>query len=121
VLDLLVTPRERASHTQETNPTALRIQVGDKTIYDKLVKWPVTGTARAVRRPWVSGPGCPRPHRLCERALNRTAPLELGAIRARMSGMRALQPISTRARRRWMPRRMTSAAAAGGMVRRRFI
>ena len=31
VLDLLVTP-ERARHTEETNPTALRIQVGEKTI-----------------------------------------------------------------------------------------
>lgn len=31
VLDLLVTP-ERARHTEETNLTALRIQVGDKAI-----------------------------------------------------------------------------------------
>ena len=32
-----------------------------------------------------------------------------------MSGTRAVQPISTRGRRRWMPRRMTSAAVLGGI------
>lgn len=48
VLDLLVTP-ELARHTPETNPTALRIQVGDKTIcYTGDTEW-TDDIARAAR------------------------------------------------------------------------
>ncbi|HEY7435666.1 MAG TPA: MBL fold metallo-hydrolase [Methylomirabilota bacterium] len=48
VLDLVVTP-ERARHTEETNPTALRIQVGDKTIcYTGDTEW-TDEVARAAR------------------------------------------------------------------------
>jgi ribonuclease BN (tRNA processing enzyme) len=48
VLDLLVTP-ERARHTEETNPTALRIQVGDKTMcYTGDTEW-TDDVARAAR------------------------------------------------------------------------
>lgn len=48
VLDLLVTP-ELARHTEETNPTALRIQVGDKTIcYTGDTEW-TDDIARAAR------------------------------------------------------------------------
>jgi ribonuclease BN (tRNA processing enzyme) len=48
VLDLLVTP-EPARHTPETNPTALRIQVGDRTIcYTGDTEW-TDDIARAAR------------------------------------------------------------------------
>jgi ribonuclease BN (tRNA processing enzyme) len=48
VLDLVVTP-ERARHTRETNPTALRIQVGDKTMcYTGDTEW-TDEVARAAR------------------------------------------------------------------------
>ena len=48
VLDLLVTP-ELARHTQETNPTALRVQVGDKTLcYTGDTEW-TDEVARAAR------------------------------------------------------------------------
>jgi len=48
VLDLLVTP-ERARHTPETNPTALRIQVGDKVVcYTGDTEW-TDDIARAAR------------------------------------------------------------------------
>ena len=48
VLDLLVTP-ERARHTEETNPTALRIQVGEKTMcYTGDTEW-TDDIARAAR------------------------------------------------------------------------
>jgi ribonuclease BN (tRNA processing enzyme) len=48
VLDLLVTP-SLARHTPETNPTALRIQVGDKTIcYTGDTEW-TDDIARAAR------------------------------------------------------------------------
>ena len=48
VLDLLVTP-ERARHTEQTNPTALRIQVGDKAIcYTGDTEW-TDEVARAAR------------------------------------------------------------------------
>lgn len=49
VLDLLVTP-EAARHTRETNPTALRVQVGDKVIaYTGDTEW-TDEVARAARR-----------------------------------------------------------------------
>ncbi len=48
MLDLLVTP-ERARHTEETNPTALRIQVGEKTMcYTGDTEW-TDDIARAAR------------------------------------------------------------------------
>lgn len=48
VLDLVVTP-ERARHTAETNPTALRIQVGDRVIaYTGDTEW-TDDVARAAR------------------------------------------------------------------------
>lgn len=48
VLDLLVTP-EPARHTRETNPTALRVQVGDKVIaYTGDTEW-TDDVARAAR------------------------------------------------------------------------
>lgn len=46
VLDLVVTP-ERARHTRETNPTALRIQVGDRVVtYPGDTEW--TPTSRGT-------------------------------------------------------------------------
>jgi ribonuclease BN (tRNA processing enzyme) len=48
VLDLVVTP-ERARHTAETNPTALRVEVGDKVIaYTGDTEW-TEEVARAAR------------------------------------------------------------------------
>ncbi len=48
VLDLVVTP-ERARHTRETNPTALRIQVGDRVVtYTGDTEW-TDEVARAAR------------------------------------------------------------------------
>lgn len=48
VLDLVVTP-ERARHTQETNPTALRVQVGDKVVsYTGDTEW-TDEVAKAAR------------------------------------------------------------------------
>lgn len=48
VLDLLVTP-EAARHTRETNPTAVRVQVGDKVIaYTGDTEW-TDDVARAAR------------------------------------------------------------------------
>lgn len=48
VLDLLVTP-EPARHTRETNPTALRVEVGDKVIaYTGDTEW-TDDVARAAR------------------------------------------------------------------------
>jgi ribonuclease BN (tRNA processing enzyme) len=48
VLDLMVTP-ERARHTEQTNPTALRIQVGDRVVaYTGDTEW-TDEVARAAR------------------------------------------------------------------------
>jgi ribonuclease BN (tRNA processing enzyme) len=48
VLDLVVTP-ERARHTRETNPTALRVQVGDRVVaYTGDTEW-TEEVARAAR------------------------------------------------------------------------
>ncbi len=48
VLDLIVTP-ERARHTQETNPTAVRVQVGDRVVtYTGDTEW-TEEVARAAR------------------------------------------------------------------------
>jgi ribonuclease BN (tRNA processing enzyme) len=48
VLDLIVMP-ERARHTRETNPTALRIQVGDRVVtYTGDTEW-TDEVARAAR------------------------------------------------------------------------
>jgi len=48
VLDLVVTP-ERARHTRETNPTALRVQVGDKVVsYTGDTEW-TDEVAKAAR------------------------------------------------------------------------
>ncbi|HKW91233.1 MAG TPA: MBL fold metallo-hydrolase [Methylomirabilota bacterium] len=48
VLDLVVTP-ERARHTQETNPTALRVQVADRVVtYTGDTEW-TEDVARAAR------------------------------------------------------------------------
>jgi ribonuclease BN (tRNA processing enzyme) len=48
VLDLLVSP-ERARHTPETNPTALRVQIGDKVVsYTGDTEW-TDEVARAAR------------------------------------------------------------------------
>jgi ribonuclease BN (tRNA processing enzyme) len=48
VLDLIVTP-ERARHTRETNPTALRVQVGEKVVtYTGDTEW-TDDVAKAAR------------------------------------------------------------------------
>jgi ribonuclease BN (tRNA processing enzyme) len=48
VLDLVVTP-ERARHTEETNPTSLRVQIGDRVItYTGDTEW-TDDVARAAR------------------------------------------------------------------------